>query len=76
MATTAEQIRGYRGPAILSFGFRPFFLAGAAWPHWRLAYGFPRSLATSRCRPRSHPLIGTCTRWSMASSRPSLPAFC
>ena len=31
MATTAEQIRGYRGPAILSFGFRPFFLAGAAW---------------------------------------------
>ena len=23
MATTAEQIRGYRGPAILSFGFRP-----------------------------------------------------
>ena len=31
MATTAEQIRRYRGPAILSFGFRPFFLAGAAW---------------------------------------------
>lgn len=31
MTTTAEQMRSYRGPAILSFGFRPFFLAGAIW---------------------------------------------
>jgi uncharacterized protein involved in response to NO len=40
MPSTAQQIRGYRGPAVLSIGFRPFFLAGAllgglltlAWP--------------------------------------------
>ncbi len=29
--TTAEQVRLYSGPAVLSYGFRPFFLAGAAW---------------------------------------------
>lgn len=31
MTTSAEQIRAYRGPAILSFGFRPLFLAAAIW---------------------------------------------
>ncbi|HWB45247.1 MAG TPA: NnrS family protein [Hyphomicrobiaceae bacterium] len=31
MPSTAQQIRGYRGPAVLSIGFRPFFLAGATW---------------------------------------------
>ncbi len=31
MTSTAEQVRSYRGPAILSFGFRPFFLAGGVW---------------------------------------------
>lgn len=30
-ATSAEQIRAWTGPAILSFGFRPFFLMGALW---------------------------------------------
>lgn len=29
--TTAARMRAHRGPAILSFGFRPFFLAGAIW---------------------------------------------
>ncbi|HEY9039630.1 MAG TPA: NnrS family protein [Roseovarius sp.] len=28
---TADQMRGWQGPALLSFGFRPFFLGGAAW---------------------------------------------
>ena len=31
MATSAEQRRAYAGPAILSWGFRPFFAAAAAW---------------------------------------------
>ncbi|WP_099826991.1 NnrS family protein [Oceaniglobus indicus] len=32
MATsTAEQMRAWRGPAILTYGFRPFFLGGATW---------------------------------------------
>lgn len=31
MTTSAEQIRAYRGPALFSFGFRPFFLFGAVW---------------------------------------------
>lgn len=31
MATTAERMRTWQGPAILSYGFRPFFLLGAAW---------------------------------------------
>jgi len=40
-ATTAEQVRGYRGPAILSFGFRPFFLAGAVWAVIAVALWLP-----------------------------------
>lgn len=31
MASSAERIRSYSGPAILSYGFRPFFLAGGLW---------------------------------------------
>lgn len=31
MATTAEQMRSWTGPAIFSFGFRPFFLGAAVW---------------------------------------------
>ena len=31
MATTAEQMRAWTGPAIFSFGFRPFFLGAAVW---------------------------------------------
>lgn len=29
--TSAEQMRGWEGPALFSFGFRPFFLFGAVW---------------------------------------------
>lgn len=31
MTTSAERVRAWQGPAILSFGFRPFFLLGALW---------------------------------------------
>ncbi len=31
MITSAQQIRTYRGPELLSYGFRPFFLGGAIW---------------------------------------------
>jgi uncharacterized protein involved in response to NO len=31
MATAGETLRAYRGPAIFSYGFRPFFLGGAIW---------------------------------------------
>lgn len=31
MARTAERMRGYRGPALLGQGFRPFFLMAALW---------------------------------------------
>ena len=31
MATSAEAIRAYRGPAILSYGFRPLFLLAGLW---------------------------------------------
>ncbi len=41
MATTAEQLRSYRGPAILSFGFRPFFLLGAIWSAAAVAIWLP-----------------------------------
>ena len=31
MTTSAERMRAWKGPAILSYGFRPFFLFGAIW---------------------------------------------
>ncbi len=30
-STSAEQMRAWQGPALFSFGFRPFFLFGALW---------------------------------------------
>ena len=30
MASSVEQICSYQGPAFFSYGFRPFFLSGAA----------------------------------------------
>jgi len=41
MSTSAEQIRAYAGPAFLSFGFRPFFLAGAIWSAVAVALWLP-----------------------------------
>ena len=51
MATTAEQIRAWQGPALFSFGFRPFFLFGAVWVVlamliWLLALGGGVNLPT------------------------------
>lgn len=31
MSSSAEQMRKWQGPAILSYGFRPFFFLGALW---------------------------------------------
>ena len=31
MASSAAQIRAYQGAALFTYGFRPFFLFGAAW---------------------------------------------
>lgn len=31
MATSAEQMRAWSGPALLSYGFRPFFLGAGLW---------------------------------------------
>ena len=41
MVTTAEQMRTYEGPAILSYGFRPFFLFGAIWAALAVAMWLP-----------------------------------
>ena len=29
--TSSEQMRQWKGPALFSYGFRPFFLFGALW---------------------------------------------
>lgn len=41
MASSAEQIRAYRGPALFSYGFRPFFLLGGAWAAVTMALFIP-----------------------------------
>ena len=39
--TTAERIRTWQGPALLSFGFRPFFFGGAVWAALAMAIWVP-----------------------------------
>lgn len=41
MTSSAKQIRSYDGPALFSFGFRPFFLVGAAWSALAMALWLP-----------------------------------
>jgi uncharacterized protein involved in response to NO len=41
VTTSAEQIRAFTGPAILSYGFRPFFLFGALWATIAVALWLP-----------------------------------
>jgi len=41
MATTAERMRAHSGPAIRSYGFRPFFLLGAIWAALVVAIWLP-----------------------------------
>lgn len=41
MGTTSEQVRAWNGPAVLSFGFRPFFLGGAVWAAVAMALWMP-----------------------------------
>ena len=41
MKTTAEQIRAYQGPALFSYGFRPFFVFGALWAALAIAIWLP-----------------------------------
>jgi uncharacterized protein involved in response to NO len=41
MMTIAEQVRSYAGPAILSYGFRPFFLFGVVWAALAVAVWLP-----------------------------------
>jgi len=41
VTTTAEQVRGYKGPAILSYGFRPFFLSAGIWAALTVAIWLP-----------------------------------
>ncbi len=31
MTTSSEQMRTWNGPALLTFGFRPFFLGAGLW---------------------------------------------
>jgi len=50
MASSAELMRSFRGPALLSYGFRPFFLFGAIWAAFAMAV-WPAVLAGSITLP-------------------------
>ena len=41
MITTTEQMRAWTGPAILTFGFRPFFFGAAVWAMLAMALWAP-----------------------------------
>lgn len=53
MTSTSTARRAYDGPALFSFGFRPFFLLGAMWsalivPLWLFSYFHGGSVALTR----------------------------
>jgi uncharacterized protein involved in response to NO len=41
MTTTIQQMRAWTGPAILTYGFRPFFLGGSVWAALAMALWVP-----------------------------------
>lgn len=41
MASNAEQMRAWSGPAILTYGFRPFFLGAAVWASCAMVLWIP-----------------------------------
>jgi uncharacterized protein involved in response to NO len=41
MASSAEQMRAWSGPALLTYGFRPFFLGAAVWAALAMALWLP-----------------------------------
>ena len=41
MTTTAEQMRAWQGPALLTYGFRPFFLGAGLWAVLAMALWVP-----------------------------------
>lgn len=41
MTSSAEQMRAWRGPAILTYGFRPFFFGAAVWAALAMALWVP-----------------------------------
>ena len=47
--TPIPRLRDYSGPALLSYGFRPFFLFGAATPGWPYWHGCRCSMASWLC---------------------------
>ena len=62
MPTTAERVRTHTGPAILSYGFRPFFLFAAVWAALVIAVWLPMlgGLLTTALSPlewHAHELI-------------------
>ena len=66
------RLQPYAGPALFSYGFRPFFLFGALYAGSRSSSGCAIFAGASRgSRPRSRRATGTCTRCSTATCRPS-----
>lgn len=41
MTSTAERMRAWQGPTVLSYGFRPFFLVGALWAAFAMTLWVP-----------------------------------
>ena len=63
------RLKPYQGPALFSYGFRPFFLFGPSMRVSRCCSGSRSSAASSRSMTRSRRATGTCTRCSTAMCR-------
>jgi uncharacterized protein involved in response to NO len=55
-STSAQQMRAWAGPALFSFGFRPFFLFGAAWSVLSMLIWLPMLAGTIALPSRFDPV--------------------
>ena len=63
------RLKDFRGPALLSYGFRPFFLLGAVYAGLAILAWLPMFNGELNCRRLSARSIGTCMKCSTAMCR-------
>ena len=70
------RLRAYRGPAILSYGFRPFFLLGSLYAAFSILLWLPIYSGQIESLAHSRRSTGTSTKCCSAISRQSSPGSC
>lgn len=74
--TAVPRLRAYAGPAVLSYGFRPFFLLGSIWAGLEVLVWLPMFQDALSFETAFSARTGTSTSFCSAMSPRSLRASC